>query len=99
MGVSSEIFPLYMVPSQLNILTPEGIATRKVSAENTTVASCDCPATNMWWPHTMKLTSASETEEYATARYPNIVFLENVGISSEMIAMPGRIIMYTAGCE
>ncbi len=47
----------------------------------------------------MKLTSASETDEYAIALYPKIVFFENVGINSEMIAMPGRIMMYTAGCE
>src|SRR5579863_4046570 len=99
MGASSEILPRYMVLSQLKILTPEGIATRNVSAENTTVASWLWPATNMWWPHTMKLTSASDTLEYAMARYPKIVLWEKVGISSLMIAMPGRIIIYTAGCE
>ena len=38
-GVSSEMLPLYMVASQLNTLTPDGIATRNVSAEKTTVAS------------------------------------------------------------
>ncbi len=41
------MLPWYMVPSQLKTFTPDGIATRKVSAEKTTVASCDCPATNM----------------------------------------------------
>ncbi len=47
----------------------------------------------------MKLTSASDTLEYAIARYPKMVLCEKVGMSSLMIAMPGRIMMYTAGCE
>src|ERR1051325_8553331 len=99
MGASRLMFPWYMVVSQLNTLTPEGIATRKVKAEKITVASCDWPATNMWWPQTMKLSSASEMLEYAMARYPKMVLREKVGMISLMIARPGKIMMYTAGCE
>ena len=62
-GVSKVMLPLYMVDSQLNILTPEGMATRKVRAEKTTLARSLSPATNRWWPQTMKLSSASETLE------------------------------------
>ena len=47
----------------------------------------------------MKLSNASDTLEYAIARYPKIVLRLNVGMISLMIAMPGRIMMYTAGCE
>ena len=43
-------------------------ATVKVSAENTIVASFDCPDTNRWWPQTRNDSSASEIDEYAMKR-------------------------------
>ena len=51
----------------MKILTPEGIATRNVRNEKINAANCDCPLTNMWWPHTRKLTRAMAMLEYAMA--------------------------------
>ena len=37
--------------------------------------------------------------KYGVIGIPNILFLENVAISSLIIPRPGTIIIYTAGCE
>ena len=60
--------PLYIVASQLKIFTAVGTATRNVSAEKMVAASSDCQEVNMWWPHTMKLINAMDSEENATNR-------------------------------
>ena len=98
-GVSREIEPLYIVAVQLNTLIPEGIATKNVRNENTIEANCDCPLTNMWCPQTRNPMMAIDTDDIAMALYPKIAFLQNVGMISLMIAIPGRIMIYTAGCE
>jgi len=46
----------------------EGIATRKVRNEKMSPAYTDWLATNMWWPHTKKPTSAMPRLEKATNR-------------------------------
>src|SRR5438445_12576228 len=51
-GVSHEIDPLYIVAVQLNTLTADGIATRKLRMEKISAEYTDSPATNMWWPQT-----------------------------------------------
>jgi hypothetical protein len=44
----------------------------------------------MWWPQTIKLSRASDTLEYAMARYPKMVLRGKVGIISLMIADPAE---------
>src|SRR6056297_511438 len=99
MGVFMSMEPRYMVASQLKIFIPVGIPTRKVRNENTMLAREDCPAVNIWCPHTKKPINAIASEERAIAQYPKITFLEKVEITSEIIPNPGTIIIYTAGCE
>jgi len=53
----------------------------------------------MWWPHTRNPRSAMPTLEYAMALYPKIGLRLNTGMISVTMPMPGRIMMYTAGCE
>src|SRR5215470_18396222 len=98
-GASYEIEPRYRVAVQLNTFTADGIATKKLRTENTRPAYSAWPVTNMWWPHTMKLITAIERLENATKLYPKIFFREKAVISSLITPIPGRIMMYTAGCE
>src|SRR5215471_3267334 len=65
-GVSHETDPLYSVAVQLNTLTADGIATKKLRIENTIPAYVDCPATNRWWPQTRKPMIAIARLENAT---------------------------------
>ena len=44
-----------------------GTPTSMVMNENKMPAISDWPETNMWWPHTKKLTAAMPTEESAMA--------------------------------
>src|SRR2546421_10582021 len=69
-GVSHEIDPLYIVAVQLKTLTADGIATRKLRIEYTSAAYTDSPATNMWWPHTRKPSTAIPRLANATKREP-----------------------------
>ena len=64
--VDVETDPLYIVAVQLKTFTAEGIATRKLSIENTRDAYTDWPATNMWWPHTRNPSTAMPRLEKAT---------------------------------
>src|SRR5271156_4643593 len=98
-GASYEIEPLYKVAVQLNTLIAEGIATRKLNTEKISPAYTDWPVTNMWWPQTRKLMIAIARLENATKVYPKIRFRENAVINSLITPIPGRIMMYTAGCE
>ncbi len=76
-----------------------GIATRKVSSENTMLARSASPLTNMWWPHTREPTPAIARLEMAMALYPKIFLRAKTGKISEITPMAGRIMIYTAGCE
>src|ERR1700734_2314998 len=98
-GVSKEMEPRYMVAVQLNTLIAEGTATRKLMNEKTMLAYMDCPATKRWCPHTRNPSTAIATLENATKLYPKIALREKHAMISLMTAMPGRIMMYTAGCE
>ena len=51
-----------MVAVQLYTLTADGTATAKLSTENARLAVSLCPLTNMWWPHTKKVSEASPIE-------------------------------------
>ena len=48
MGVSNRILPPHIVPIQLKILTPVGIAISIVRMENAEVATTPMPVVNMW---------------------------------------------------
>ena len=48
MGVSKRIRPPHMVPIQLKILTPVGIAMSMVRIENADVATIPIPVVNIW---------------------------------------------------
>ena len=45
--------PLYIVPSQLNVLIAEGTPIHIVKIENANAEYGLMPLMNMWWPHTM----------------------------------------------
>src|SRR4051812_24544964 len=99
MGVSRRIEPLYRVAVQLKTLIAEGMATTKLSKEKVMLAKGDWMVVNMWCPHTRKLMTAMAMLENATNLYPNIGLREKQVMISLTTAMPGRIMMYTAGCE
>ncbi len=84
---------------QLKILMAEGTATKKVINEKTMLAYVDWPATNMWCPQTKKPRTAMANDEKATKEYPNTRLREKQATTSLMTAKPGKIMMYTAGCE
>src|SRR5688500_3098827 len=93
MGVVSHTLPLYIVQTQLKILIPDGMPIRNVITENATEDTGLWPLVNMWWPHTMKPSSAIATDDSATARYPYTRCRLNVPINSEVIPKAGRIMM------
>ena len=91
--------PRYIVAVQLNTLMAEGTATRKLSSENTMLAYIDWPVTNMWWPQTRNPSTAMARLETAMKLYPKMLLREKQVTTSLITPMPGRIMMYTAGCE
>mgnify|MGYP005645328961 CR=1 FL=1 len=66
------IEPLYIVASQLNTLTADGIATLKVMNEKITLINGDWPDVNMWCPHTKNENIAIAIELHAMKEYPNM---------------------------
>ena len=64
-----------------------------VVAENTESAIGPSPTENMWWLHTPQPMKPISTPEYTTTVYPNNGFRENVGSTSEMIPIAGRMRM------
>jgi hypothetical protein len=66
-GVFRSIDPRYIVVTQLNTLTAEGIATRNVRNEKIAPASVDWPLTKRWWPQTRNPMTAIATDENAIA--------------------------------
>src|SRR3989304_1936057 len=99
MGVRRSRTPPHIVMIQLNTLTPLGTAIARVTTMNGRRALSDMPVVNMWWAHTPKPRNPIATLERAIALYPKMGFPENRGITSEMIPITGRIMMYTAGWE
>ena len=98
-GASNVIDPLYIVAVQLNTLIADGTATSIVMIENTRLRYSPCPARNMWWPHTRKPITAMPTLLQATALYPKMFLRLKQVMTSLITPIPGRIMMYTAGCE
>ena len=83
----------------MKTLTADGMATEKVIALKSTFMSGDWPLVNMWWPHTRKLKIAMAIELKAMKRKPKMWRWLWTAMISLMMPMPGRIMMYTAGCE
>src|SRR5207247_10012146 len=96
-GVFRRIFPPHIVASQLNTFTPDGTAIVTVAIMKGMRTVMSIPVVNMWWTHTVNPRSPIATVEYAIALYPKIGFRLITGITSEIIPIEGRIMMYTAG--
>src|SRR3954470_11906679 len=92
-GVSHEIEPLYIVAVQLNTFTADGMATRKLRIEKIIAAYTDSPATNMWWPHTRKPSTAIARLAKATNEYPNTCLRQNAATSSLTTPIAGSTMM------
>ena len=57
-----------MVPIQLKIFTPVGIAIDIDANMNQICSGSENPTANMWWPHTRNPRKAIATVEYTSAR-------------------------------
>ena len=63
-GVVKRIEPCHIVPSQLKIFTPVGIAMSIVVTAKTESATGPMPTANMWCAHTPKPRKAIRISEY-----------------------------------
>src|SRR5437773_12519685 len=99
MGAFSSIAPPHMVAIQLKILIPLGTAIARVMIMNGRRAEIDSPVVNMWCTHTPKERKQIATVDRAIALYPKIGLCDIRGMTSEMITIAGRIMMYTSGWE
>ena len=85
--------PLYRVDIHEKTLIADGIATTKVSRENTKTAVSLIPLVYIWWAQTSEPATAMAIEETTIALYPNMDFLENTGMISDITPIPGRILI------
>lgn len=69
-GVSHLMCPPYRVASQLNTLTPVGIAMIIVADVKYARVSTSIPTVNIWWAHTMKPNSPIAIIAHTIPRYP-----------------------------
>src|SRR2546428_3198270 len=98
-GALSSIAPPHIVAIQLKILMPLGTAIARVMTMNGRRAEIEMPVVNMWWTQTPNERNPIATVDRAIALYPKIGLWLIRGITSEMIAIPRRVLMYTAGWE
>src|SRR5450756_445975 len=91
--------PPQRVASHEKILTPVGTAMIMDVIINGMRSSGFMPLENMWCAQTRKPKIAIAMLEKAIILYPNIGLREKTGTVSEMMPKPGKIMMYTAGCE
>jgi hypothetical protein len=77
----------------LNTFTADGIATRKLRIEKIIAEYTDSPATNMWWPHTRKLSTAMARLANATNLYPNTSLRQPTATSSLITPIAGSTMM------
>ena len=66
-GTRYWIEPPQIVPSQLKIFTPVGMAMTIVDSEKAVSATGPMPVANMWWPHTPKPMNAMNAPENTMA--------------------------------
>lgn len=74
-GVSHLIDPPWRVASQLNTLTPVGIAIIIVADVKYARVSTSIPTVNMWWAHTMNPRSPMAIIAHTIPIYPKGSFL------------------------
>src|SRR5207245_9857670 len=96
-GVLSSIAPSHFVAIQLKILMPLGTAIARVMTMSGRRAEIEMTVVNMWWTHTPKDRKPIATVDRAIALYPKIGLWLIRGMTSDMIPIAGRIMMYTAG--
>lgn len=65
------IFPPCSVASQLNTLTPVGIAMIIVAEVKYARVSTSRPTVNMWWAHTIKPRNPMDIMAHTIPMYPN----------------------------
>ncbi len=85
--------PPQIVPSQLKIFTPVGIAMSIVEMPNAETATGPSPVVNMWCAHTPQPRNPIATPENTTTAYPNSGLRDMTGRISETMPKPGRIRM------
>src|SRR2546428_10908840 len=98
-GALSSIAPPHIVAIQLKILMPLGTAMASVMTMNGSLAEIEMPVVNMWWTQTPNDRNPIATVDSAIALYPKIGLWLIRGMTSEMIPIAGRIMMYTEGRE
>src|SRR2546422_3534308 len=98
-GALSSTAPPHIVAIQLKILMPLGTAIASVMTMNGRRAEIEMPVVNMWWTQTPKDRNPMATVDRAIALYPKIGLWLIRGVTSEMIPIAGRIMMYTARWE
>src|SRR4051794_28040178 len=92
-GVLNVIDPRYSVPIQLNTLIAEKIATNIDIAPKIAASNCEIPATNRWWPQVRNPMNAMPSDDMVSALYEIGCFFENVGTTSLITPIAGRIMM------
>src|SRR5690606_35871106 len=95
MGVSNVTEPRHMVPTQLKIFTPVGIAMSIVMRANQ--GSSTEPVTYMWCAHTVTDRAAIEIVAKTSVLYPKIGLRLKTGNTSETMPKNGSAMMYTSG--
>src|SRR3989442_11345387 len=98
-GALSSIAPPHIVAIQLKILMPLGTAIASVMTMNGRRAEIEMPVVNMWCTQTPNERNPIATVERAIALYPKIGLWRIRGMTSELMPIAGRIMMYTAGWE
>src|SRR5882757_6832115 len=96
--MANRIFPPYMVASQLKILIPVGTEISMVEAAKKVFETEVMPIVNMWWAHTDIPRKPIAIVAPTMADLPKMGLREKIGITSEMVAKPGKIRIYTSGC-
>src|SRR2546423_12867776 len=98
-GVDTVMRPPHIVPIHANTLIAEKIATNIDSAPNRPTSNVDMPATNMWWPHVRKPTSAMPAVATTMPVDDAGGVLLIGGTTSLTTPLAGQIMMETAGGE
>ncbi len=92
-AVEKRIEPPHIVPSQLKIFTPVGIAIAIVEIANAELAAGPRPTVNMWWLHTNHPMNPMATPANTRKVYPKSGLRENTGRISDTMPIAGRMRM------
>ena len=97
-AVVKRIEPPHIVPIQLKIFIPVGIAIAMVETAKAEFAAGPSPTVNMWWLQTNQPMKPIATPAKTRNEYPKSGLRENTGKISETIPIAGKMRMYTSGC-